>query len=79
MSGVGILGMKNDGKYIFFGIAVFVFVIAAMSTLASNSRYYARRGRYPKSPFRRKGKGVKSIRSKKRFSRGPYLPPITKL
>jgi hypothetical protein len=66
--------MKNDGKYIFFGIAVFVFVIAAMSTFASNSRYYAKKGRYPKSPFRKKSKGVRSIRSKKKFSKGPYLP-----
>ena len=70
-------GHGQIGKYIFFGFVAIVFTVIAMSKAASNSLYYARRGRYPKHPFKKKGKGVKSIRSKQRKSRGPYVPSST--
>jgi hypothetical protein len=72
--------VKNDvGKYITLGIIAFVFVFSAMRTATSNAKYYAKRGRYPRSAFKKKSKGVKGIKSKKRMSRGPYMPSVTRL
>jgi hypothetical protein len=72
--------LKNDvGKYITLGIIAFVFVFSAMRTATSNAKYYARRGRYPKSAFKKKSKGIKGIKSKKRMSRGPYMPSVSRL
>jgi hypothetical protein len=66
-------GKNEVGKYIMMGIIAFVFVYSAMRTAASNARYYDKRGRYPRSAFKKKSKGVKGIKCKKRMSRGPYL------